>query len=87
MPAPAQFNLFTGDGGGFGYAFGNNGLFASYELAPLNEKLGAYFGTTEGVLVVNNHVFDNRVFVDATTGAQECPRRRFGDAQGTASWR
>ena len=59
MPVAPQFNLFNGSGN-FAYAFGNNGLFASYELAPRNEKLGAYFGTTEGVLVVNNHVFEDR---------------------------
>jgi hypothetical protein len=52
---PQPFNVFSnGNGGAFSFSFGNNGLFASYELAPLNEKLGAYFGTSEGVLVVTN---------------------------------
>lgn len=62
------FNIFSNGNGAFAYSFGDNGLFASYELAPLNEKLGAYFGTTEGVLVVNNR--SNRVFEEAsvTTG-------------------
>jgi membrane-associated protease RseP (regulator of RpoE activity) len=52
LEAP-QFNVFSLDNGGLNYSFGNNGLFASYELAPLNAKLGAYFGTSDGVLVVN----------------------------------
>ena len=30
----------------------SNGRFANLELAPLNPDLGAYFGSTEGVLVV-----------------------------------
>jgi type II secretory pathway component PulC len=59
-PAMPGFNAFMNGNGSFAYSFGDNGLFASYELAPLNEKLGAYFGTTEGVLVVNNHVLDER---------------------------
>jgi S1-C subfamily serine protease len=32
---------------------GMSSLFARFELAPMNEKLGTYFGATEGVLVVN----------------------------------
>lgn len=36
---------------GFAYAFG--GPLMDLELAPLNTDLGAYFGTTEGVLVIN----------------------------------
>ena len=50
---PQHYNVFTGGNGAFGYSFGNNGLFANVELAALNEKLGSYFGATEGVLVVN----------------------------------
>lgn len=52
MPEIKEFS-FSGDGNQFGVAFLANGLFANIELAPLNEKLGSYFGTTEGVLVVN----------------------------------
>jgi len=37
--------------GGFLFRFG--GPLANVELAPLNADLGAYFGTTEGVLVIN----------------------------------
>ena len=51
--APAQFNVFANGNGAFGYTFGTNGLFANIELTALNEKLGSYFGATEGVLVVN----------------------------------
>jgi hypothetical protein len=53
MAGTQGFSLFGPNSGTFSYSFGSNGLFAAYELAPLNEKLGAYFGTTEGVLVVN----------------------------------
>ena len=51
--APQQWNVFTSGNGTFAYGFGNNGLFANVELTSLNEKLGSYFGATEGVLVVN----------------------------------
>jgi S1-C subfamily serine protease len=37
--------------GGFAFAYG--GPLMDLELAPLNADLGAYFGTTEGVLVIN----------------------------------
>jgi membrane-associated protease RseP (regulator of RpoE activity) len=57
--APAIGNsyngLFTATPGapwGSTYTF-VNGLFGDFELAPLNAKLGSYFGTDEGVLVVN----------------------------------
>jgi len=36
-----------------GYAFAFGGGLANLELAPLNPDLGQYFGTTEGVLVIN----------------------------------
>ena len=48
-----EMNLFSNSPGTFSYSFGNNGLFANIELTSLNEKLGSYFGATEGVLVVN----------------------------------
>jgi hypothetical protein len=35
------------------YAFSVGGAISSLELAPLNAKLGSYFGTSEGVLVIN----------------------------------
>lgn len=50
----AQGGLMRADtlpGGGFFYAFGTP--LANLELAPLNADLGAYFGTSEGVLVIN----------------------------------
>ncbi len=36
---------------GFGYAFSN--VLGSTELAPMNEKLGRYFGTESGVLIID----------------------------------
>ena len=36
-----------------GWAFAYGGPLMELELAPLNADLGAYFGTTEGVLVIN----------------------------------
>ena len=61
MEAPSM-NLFSG-AGSFMYSFGSNGLFANLELVSLNEKLGSYFGTTEGVLVVSTDA--HRPFEDA----------------------
>lgn len=43
--------LEVGPRGGFAYVFG--GPLMDVELAPLNADLGAYFGTSEGVLVIN----------------------------------
>ena len=40
-------------GGTMAYSFALGGPLADLELAPLNADLGQYFGTTEGVLVVN----------------------------------
>jgi membrane-associated protease RseP (regulator of RpoE activity) len=40
-----------GEAGSFSISF--DGPLSNLELAPLNDKLGAYFGTSEGVLVVN----------------------------------
>ena len=49
-----SINVFSGGGpGSFFYSFSTNGLFSNLELVSLNEKLGSYFGTNEGVLVVN----------------------------------
>lgn len=39
------------DPNGFAFRFG--GAFADLELAPINPDLGAYFGTSEGVLVID----------------------------------
>jgi len=52
--ASPSFNVF-GNGGSYFYSFGGNGLFANLELAPVNEKLGSYFGTSEGVLVISTN--------------------------------
>ena len=54
------FDNFAAMAGGnlaFTTAFG--GPLADLELAPLNEKLGAYFGVTEGVLVIDVPEKDN----------------------------
>ncbi len=59
-PDMQSFSVFEGDG--FGDAYGPARLFGNIELAPMNDKLGAYFGTTEGVLVINN-VADRRSWV------------------------
>jgi len=67
MEAPSV-NLFSG-AGSFMYSWGSNGLFANLELVSLNEKLGSYFGTTEGVLVVSTEArrpFEDGVVMQAT---------------------
>ena len=54
--SPLPGGVFTtdrGPGGAMAYTFTMGGPLADLELAPLNPDLGAYFGTTEGVLVVN----------------------------------
>ena len=51
--APSTSAFSNGMSSAYFYSFGSNGLFGNLELAPVNEKLGAYFGTSEGVLVVN----------------------------------
>ncbi|HEY3935218.1 MAG TPA: PDZ domain-containing protein [Gemmatimonadales bacterium] len=54
MPMPAQaFAFGNAMGSGAFYLSATNSLFGNFELAPMNDKLGAYFGTSEGVLVVN----------------------------------
>ena len=40
-------------GGALSYTFALGGGLANLELAPLNPDLGLYFGTAEGVLVIN----------------------------------
>jgi S1-C subfamily serine protease len=40
-------------GGGIAFAFTMGGPLSDLELAPLNADLGQYFGTAEGVLVIN----------------------------------
>lgn len=42
-----------GPGGTMSYSFAFGGPLADLELAPLNPDLGQYFGTAEGVLVIN----------------------------------
>ena len=41
------------------YTFAIGGMLSDLELAPMNAKLGTYFGTTEGVLVINVPEKDN----------------------------
>lgn len=48
-----EFHFEKTPGGAMAYAFGFGGPLMDLELAPLNPDLGAYFGTTEGVLVIN----------------------------------
>ena len=52
MPRSANGHFEFGPGGGdFAFAFG--GPLMDLELAPLNPDLGQYFGTSEGVLVID----------------------------------
>ena len=53
LESPSMSIFSNGGPGSFFYSFGSNGLFANLELVSLNEKLGSYFGTNEGVLVVS----------------------------------
>jgi S1-C subfamily serine protease len=48
-----EFQFEKIPGGAMAYAFGFGGPLMDLELAPLNPDLGTYFGTTEGVLVIN----------------------------------
>ncbi len=84
-PEVATMNVFGnegfGNGGSFSYSFNSNGMFANLELAPVNEKLGAYFGTSEGVLVVNtgstHAMFIRRTLGDSTHRTAD--RARYDD--------
>jgi S1-C subfamily serine protease len=51
MPEGARLRSERLPEGGFLFSYG--GPLSNVELAPLNADLGAYFGTTEGVLVIN----------------------------------
>ena len=51
--SPMRVRADVGPGGMTAYAFAYGGPLADLELAPLNAELGSYFGTTEGVLVIN----------------------------------
>lgn len=52
LRAPLRYRqLFPSESGAMTWAFG--GPFADLELAPLNPDLGSYFGTSEGVLVID----------------------------------
>jgi C-terminal processing protease CtpA/Prc len=53
LETPRMSVFSDGTPSSYFYSFGSNSLFANLELAPVNEKLGTYFGTSEGVLVVN----------------------------------
>ena len=48
-----EFHFEKTPGGAMAYAFAFGGPLMDLELAPLNPDLGSYFGTTEGVLVIN----------------------------------
>jgi S1-C subfamily serine protease len=52
-PLRGSVHAETGPGGFTAYAYTFGGPLADLELAPLNTDLGAYFGSTEGVLVIN----------------------------------
>ena len=73
MPEPSikfdspSMSIFSQGGPGtFYYSFDTNGLFGNLELVSLNEKLGSYFGTSEGVLVVSTEA--HRLFDGVVTG-------------------
>jgi S1-C subfamily serine protease len=51
MPDGARLRSERLPEGGFLFSYG--GPLSNVELAPLNADLGSYFGTTEGVLVIN----------------------------------
>ena len=51
MPQAGRLHTERLPEGGFLFSYG--GPLSNVELAPLNADLGAYFGTTEGVLVIN----------------------------------
>lgn len=53
--SPEPMTLFgsPSPAGNFAYAFTVGGPLSNLEMVSLNEKLGTYFGTNEGVLVVN----------------------------------
>jgi S1-C subfamily serine protease len=53
MGKGGQFGFEKMPGGAMAYAFGFGGPLMNLELAPLNPDLGQYFGTTEGVLVID----------------------------------
>jgi len=61
MPVEGRAFTFTGPGqsGNFAFTTAFDGPLGDLELAPLNEKLGAYFGVTEGVLVIDVAEKDN----------------------------
>jgi S1-C subfamily serine protease len=52
FPRGSVFTTEQGPDGAIGYSWMMGGPLADLELAPLNTDLGAYFGTTEGVLVI-----------------------------------
>lgn len=53
MPRMRPPRVFSAPGEGRSFAFSFGGPLADLELAPLNESLGTYFGTSEGVLVID----------------------------------
>ncbi|HET9066103.1 MAG TPA: PDZ domain-containing protein [Gemmatimonadales bacterium] len=48
---PTRLATVPGRPGAFGFAFG--GVLGSTEMAPMNEKLGRYFGAESGVLILD----------------------------------
>ncbi len=65
----AEMSILSNAPGAYRVTFDNNGPFANIELTSLNEKLGRYFGATEGVLVVNVGIPRDIVFAKTVTSA------------------
>lgn len=61
VPVEGRSFTFTSppQSGNFAFTTAFGGPLGDLELAPLNEKLGAYFGVTEGVLVIDVPEKDN----------------------------
>ena len=76
--APSMSIFSDGAPGSYFYSFDSNGLFANLELVSLNEKLGSYFGATEGVLVVSTEA--HRMFGEPVAMPRDVVVRKRGDS-------
>jgi S1-C subfamily serine protease len=65
------------------YISGTNSLFGNLELTAMNDKLGSYFGTGEGVLVVNT-MTERRPFIIRNKVADSAYRVGRGSAPARA---